>query len=72
MHKAFIATLTAAAMASALGSAAAAMTSAAPFASTAPAHTPFVQQAVNVCGTNGCVKVQVAPPRKRPPPQHRP
>jgi hypothetical protein len=37
-----------------------------------PAATSLVLRVTNVCGTNGCVRVQTAPPRKRPPPYHRP
>jgi hypothetical protein len=37
-----------------------------------PAAMSLVLPVTNVCGTNGCVRVQTAPPRKRPPPNHRP
>lgn len=71
MHKIFMAALAAAAIVSGLGSQTEAMTPAAALAATA-ADAALLQQAVAVCGINGCVKVQVAPPRKRLPHNHRP
>ncbi len=71
MRKALIVVVAAAAVVAGRGGQAAAMTP--PAASVGPrAATSFVLPVTNVCGTNGCVKVQTAPPRKRLPPNHKP
>ncbi len=49
-----------------LGHAAAAMTRAAPALDVAAAHAAF-QQVTNVCGTNGCVRVQTQRVRHQKP-----
>jgi hypothetical protein len=70
MRNVLIAVVAAAAIVAARGDQALAMTPAPPAG--ASAATSFVLPVTNVCGTNGCVRVQTAPPRKRPPPNHRP
>jgi hypothetical protein len=72
MRKALIVVVVAAAaIVSALGDRAVAMTP--PILPAAPpAAMSFVVPVTNVCGTNGCVRVQTSPPRKRRPPNHRP
>jgi hypothetical protein len=69
MRKALMVAIAAAAVVAARGGHAAAIT---PPAAGVPAVTSLVLPVTNVCGTNGCVRVQTAPPRKRPPPNHRP
>jgi hypothetical protein len=71
MHKSLMVAIAAAAIVAGRDGQAVAMTLPAPSIG-APAAISFVQPVTNVCGTNGCVRVQTAPPRKRPPPNHRP
>jgi hypothetical protein len=71
MRKALMAAIAAAAVVSARDGQAVAMTPIAP-SNGAPAAASLILPVTNVCGTNGCVRVQTAPPRKRPPPNHRP
>ena len=71
MRKALMVVVAAAAIVAGRGGQAVAMTPRSPSIG-APAAITFVQPVTNVCGTNGCVRVQTAPPRKRPPPNHRP
>jgi hypothetical protein len=71
MRKALIVAAAAAAIVAGQGGRAAPMTPLAPSID-ASAAASLVLPVTNVCGTNGCVRVQTAPPRKRPPPNHRP
>jgi hypothetical protein len=71
MRKALFAALAATLLSGGMaGNRADAMTSAAPAAlGVAAAAATLVQQATNVCGSNGCVRVQtqkVRPPKKHP------
>lgn len=71
MHKALMVAIVVAAVVSARGGQAAAMTPPTP-STGAQAAASLVVPVTNVCGTNGCVRVQTAPPRKRRPPNHQP
>jgi len=71
MRKVLMVAIAAAAVVSAQGGQAAAMTLLVS-AAAAPAASSLALPVTNLCGTNGCVKVQTSPPRKRPPPNHRP
>jgi len=71
MHKVLLAALAAATVLAGgmLGHPAEAMTPATPLApGIAGADAALVRRVVNVCGSNGCVKVQTQRVRKRPPP----